>query len=128
MNNRTSLFVIGGLILLAIIGIISSFSTNPARFIQGIAVTVLVCCVIYFVVRKFSVSSPQKKEQRAFLRAARKSKKRLMQKSGESNTKNSALGTLSPLKRGNKIRRKTSAHLTVIEGKKGKNKKNRASF
>jgi amino acid transporter len=127
LKNRTSLFVVGGLIILAIIGIISSFSANPAGFIQGIAVIALISFVIYFVVRRFSTSSPNKKEQRAFLKAARKSKKRLQQKGGESNTKHSALGSFSPLKKGIKIKKKAPAHLTVIEGKKGK-KKNRASF
>lgn len=127
MKNRTSLFVVGGLIILAIIGIVSSFTANPAGFIQGIAVVALISLAVYFVVRKFSTSSPNKKEQRAFLKAARKSKKRLHQKGGESNTKNSALGTFSPLKKGSKIKKKAPAHLTVIEGKKGK-KKNRASF
>ncbi|NRD80723.1 hypothetical protein HPT25_25685 [Bacillus sp. BRMEA1] len=127
MKNRTSLIVVGGLIILAIIGVVSSFSANPAGFIQGLAVIALICCVIYFVVRKFSTSSPQKKEQRAFLKAARRSKRRLLQKGGDSNPKNSGLGTLSPLKKNTKPKKKSPAHLTVIEGKKGK-KKNRASF
>jgi amino acid transporter len=127
LKNRTSLFVVGGLIILAIIGVVSSFSANPAGFIQGIAVIALICLVIYFVVRNFSTSSPHKKEQRAFLKAARKSKKRLQLKGGESIPKNSAHGTLSPLKKGTKTKKKAPAHLTVIEGKKGK-KKNRASF
>ncbi|MDV2887638.1 hypothetical protein RYX45_20915, partial [Alkalihalophilus pseudofirmus] len=76
--------------------------------------------------RKFSNSSPQKKEQRAFLKAAKQSKKRLQQKSGESNVKSSSFGSISTLKK-NKIKKKSPAHLTVIDGKKGK-KKNRASL
>jgi cytochrome c biogenesis protein CcdA len=127
LKNRTSSFVVGGIILLALIGIFSSISTNPAKFIQNIAIIALIGIGIYFFVRRFSTSSPQRKEQRAFLKAAKKSKKRLQQKSGDSHVKGSSLGTLTTLKKGNKTKKKSPAHLTVIDGKKGK-KKNRASF
>nr|WP_040208118.1 SA1362 family protein [Neobacillus jeddahensis] len=127
MKNRTSTIIVGVLIILALLGIYGSFSANPAGFIQGIAVIALIGLVIYFLVRKFSTSSPQKKEQRAFLKAAKKSKKRLQHKSGETNSKTSSLGTFTSLKKSNKTKKKSPAHLTVIDGKKGK-KKNRASL
>lgn len=127
MKNRTSAIVVGILIVLALIGIYGSLTANPAGFIQGIAVIALIGLVIFFLVRRFSNSSPQKKEQRAFLKAAKKSKRRLQQKSGDSSGKSSSLGTLSTLKKSSKIKKKSPAHLTVIDGKKGK-KKNRASF
>lgn len=91
------------------------------------AVMALIVIGIYFVVRKFSNSSPQNKEQRAFLKAAKKSKKRLQHKGGDSNVKSASVGTLTSLKKSNKTKKKSPAHLTVIDGKKGK-KKNRASF
>lgn len=127
MKNRTSVFIVGVLIILALLGIYGSFTANPAGFIQRIAVIALIGLVIYFVVRKFSNSSPQKKEQRAFLKAAKQSKKRLQQKSGDSTIKSPTLGTLSSLKKSSKTKKKSPAHLTVIDGKKSK-KKNRASF
>nr|WP_026563611.1 SA1362 family protein [Bacillus sp. UNC41MFS5] len=128
MKNRTFVnVVIGGLIILALLGVIGTFTANPAGFIQSIAVMALVVLVVYFLVRKFTSSSPQKKEQRAFLKAAKKSKKRLQQKSGEGTVKTSSLGTLASLKKNNKLKKKSPAHLTVIDGKKGK-KKNRASL
>ncbi|MBS4215696.1 hypothetical protein KHA99_25065 [Bacillus sp. FJAT-49825] len=126
MKNRTSAYIVGVLIILALLGLYGSFTADPAAFLQKIAVFVLIGLVIYFVVRKFSNSSPQKKEQRAFLKAARRSKKRLQHRSGEPNAKGSTLGTLTTLKKG-KAKKKPPAHLTVIDGKKGK-KKNRASF
>ncbi|MEH7074010.1 SA1362 family protein [Neobacillus drentensis] len=128
LKNRTFVnVVVGGLIILALLGLVSTFTANPAGFIQRIAVIALIALVVYFLVRKFSGSSPQKKEQRAFLKAAKKSKKRLQQKSGESTVKTSTLGSLSSLKKSNKTKKKSPAHLTVIDGKKGK-KKNRASL
>jgi uncharacterized membrane protein YraQ (UPF0718 family) len=127
LKNRTSAIVVGVLIILALLGLYGSVTANPARFIQGIAVIALIGLAIYYLVRKFSNSSPQKKEQRAFLKAAKKSKKRLHQKSGDSTVRSSSLGTLTSLKKTNKTKKKSPAHLTVIDGKKGK-KKNRASF
>ncbi|PLS01731.1 hypothetical protein CVD27_24045 [Neobacillus cucumis] len=127
MKNRTSTFIVGVLIILALLGLVSSFTADPAGFIQGIAVVALIGLVIYFLFRRFSNSSPQKKEQRAFLKAAKKSKKRLQQKSGDSTARTSSLGTFTSLKKSTKTKKKTPAHLTVIDGKKGK-KKNRASF
>jgi len=127
LKNRTSVIIVGILIILAILGLFGSFTANPAGFIQRIAVIAMIGLVIYFLVRKFSNSSPQKKEQRAFLKAAKKSKKRLQQKSGDTNVKTSSLGTLTTLKKSNKTKKKSPAHLTVIDGKKGK-KKNRASL
>nr|WP_042355081.1 SA1362 family protein [Bacillus rubiinfantis] len=124
MKIRTSVLVVGGLIILAIIGLVSSFTANPAGFIQNIAIMVLIGFVVFFVVRKLSHSTPQKKEQRAFLKAAKQSKKRLQQKGGE--TKSSSLGAITSLKK-HKTKKKSPAHLTVIDGKKSK-KKNRASF
>jgi predicted lipid-binding transport protein (Tim44 family) len=128
LKNRTFVYVVvGGLIILALIGLVGTFTANPAGFIQRIAVIALIGITAYFLVRKFSKSSPQKKEQRAFLKAAKKSKKRLQQKSGDTTVKTSTLGTLASLKKSNKTKKKSPAHLTVIDGKKGK-KKNRASL
>jgi hypothetical protein len=127
LKNRTSSIFVGGLIILAILGIFNSISSSPINFLKGVAVFVLMSVVIYFVVRKLSNSGPQSKEQRAFLKAAKKSKKRLQQKNGVSQAKNSSHGTLTTLKKNIKTNKKPSAHLTVIEGKKSK-KKNRASL
>ena len=98
LKNRTSAIVIGGIIILALIGIISSISTNPAKFLQSIAIIALISMGIYFVVRRFSNSGPQRKEQRAFLKAAKQSKKRLQHKSGDSNVKSTTKGTLTNLR------------------------------
>jgi putative Mn2+ efflux pump MntP len=127
LKNRTSSVIVGVLIILALLGIFSAITTNPKSFLQSIAFMALIVVGIYFVVRKFSNSGPQKKEQRAFLKAAKKSKKRLQHKSGDSGVKSSSIGSLTSIKKSNKAKRKSLAHLTVIDGKKGK-KKNRASF
>lgn len=101
------------------------FLANPTGFLQRIAVIALIGIAIYFIARLITKANPQKREQRAFLRAAKKSKKRLQQKSGDPHVRSASQTTLTTLKRSTK--KKSPVHLTVIDGKKGK-KKNRASF
>lgn len=125
MKNRISLLIFGILFILAAIGIAGILVSNPAGFIQRIAVIALIGMVIYLLFRRFNNSSPERKEQRAFLKAAKKSKKRLHQKNGDLQSRSASQGNLPLAKK--KIKKKSSSHLTVIDGKKGK-KKNRASF
>lgn len=127
MKNRTSSLIFGGVIVLALLGILGMLFNNPTRFLQGIAVILLIGTAIYFVTQLIYRGNPQRKEQRAFLRAAKQSKRRLQKKGIHTHSKTSSLGTLTTLKRSVKRKRSTAAHLTVIDGKKGK-KKNRASF
>ncbi|SDM14995.1 hypothetical protein SAMN05443253_10270 [Bacillus sp. OK048] len=127
MKNRISVPLVGSVIVLGIIGIIGAFTSNPIGFLQSIAVFALVGLAIFYVFRLIAKANPQKKEQQAFIKAAKKSKKRLQSKTGEQQTKSSSLGSLASLKKSNKIKKKSPVHLTVIDGKKGK-KKNRASL
>lgn len=125
MKNRNSVYIVSGLIALAIIGVSSSIISNPAGFLKRIAVILLVGAVIFFIFRRVMQAGPGKSEQRAFVRAAKKSKKRYhLQDSAKTSNRKSSGGSLTSIK---KPRKKSSAHLTVIQGKKGK-KKDRASL
>lgn len=119
LKNRTPAIVVGILIILALLGLYGSVTANPTRFIQGIAVVALVGLAIYFLARKFSNSSPQKKEQRAFLKAAKKSKKRLHQKSGESTARTSSLGTLTSIKKSTKTKKESTCSFNRYRRQKG---------
>lgn len=124
MKNQISFYIVLGLIVLAAIGIISMLVQDPGGFIKMIAGMALIVAVIYFLFRRFSQTSPSKNhEQRAFKKAAKRSKKRFQTKENTSPAKRSSIGSLSAARK----KRKDTSHLTVIEGKKGK-KKNRASF
>jgi predicted lipid-binding transport protein (Tim44 family) len=125
LKNRTSQFLVGSIIIFAMIGIVSMFLANPTGLLQGVAVIALVGVIIFFLVRLISNANPQKKEQHAFLKAAKKSKKRQKQKSGDHHLRSTTPGPLTTLKKNAKKR--STSHLTVIDGKKGK-KKDRASF
>ncbi|MBP2240841.1 ABC-type nickel/cobalt efflux system permease component RcnA [Cytobacillus eiseniae] len=125
MKSRASTIIILGLILLAILGVVTSLVSNPAGFLQRIAVILLVGAVIYFIFQRFYKSSPKKREQRAFIRAAKRSKKRhQVKETSKGNQRKAGSGhSLTSIKKP----KKTSTHLTVIQGKKGK-KKDRASL
>ncbi|PKR86045.1 SA1362 family protein [Heyndrickxia camelliae] len=117
MHIRNSL--IGVIFLLAIIGFGTLLLTNPASLIKQVILTVLVLAAIFFIYRLWSSKKSNAKEQRSFIKAARKSKKRLK--------KRQASGKSPVQARKKPIRKKSDVQLTVIEGKKGK-KKNRAIF
>jgi uncharacterized membrane protein YfcA len=121
LKNRTSSIFVLGIIIFAIIGIVSGLAENPAAFFKRIAVMILVGLTIYFLFNRFYKPSPERKEQKAFLRAAKRTKKKIHRKKPVDGTRTQPLTKLTS------IRKKSSAHLTVIEGKKSK-KKNRASF
>jgi hypothetical protein len=123
LKNRFTGLIFGAIFVLALIGISGMLFSNPSGFLQGIAVIVAIGIAIYVISRLIGNKSPQKKEQRAFVKAAKRSKRRLQKKE----TKSSSLGALATLKKVAKKKTKKTAHLTVIDGKKGK-KKNRASF
>jgi predicted membrane channel-forming protein YqfA (hemolysin III family) len=123
MRNRTSFYIVAGLVSLAVLGIISQLIDNPGAFFRSIAIMVLIVAVIFFLINRFSKAGPQKHEQRAFNKAAKHSKKRFQHKDSSSPGKRTSIGSLSAARK----KKKDTSHLTVIEGKKGK-KKNRASF
>ncbi|WP_077213944.1 SA1362 family protein [Bacillus dakarensis] len=127
MKNRTSLYFVIGLVTLAIIGVASKFISDPLAFLQSIFVFLIIGVVIFYLVRRFNGASPQKREQSAFRKAAKMSKKRYKQNDQRKPIhKKAGTGNITTLKR-TKHKSKSATHLTVIDGKKGK-KKNRASF
>ncbi|MEK4442324.1 MULTISPECIES: SA1362 family protein [Niallia] len=126
LKNRFSLILFGSIIFLAFIGLTVNLIKNPSGFFLNIVVMVAVGGIIWFIYRHLSTSSPQKREQKAFLKAAKQSKKRLQTKDRSSSGQQQSTKT-SSIKANKHKRSKSTAHLTVIEGKKSK-KKNRASL
>ncbi|WP_082892586.1 SA1362 family protein [Rossellomorea aquimaris] len=121
MNAR--IIVVFTLILLAILGLGSWLIENPLGLLRQVLVSAAVIGIIYFIYRRwFSQRRAGSNEQRAFLKAAKQSKKRHKK---QPTSKAKAQGTSVSKKRS--IRKKSNANLTVIEGKKNK-KNNRASF
>lgn len=129
MKNRISTYIISGLVILAIIGLLSKLMNDPVDFIKGIAVMLIVLAVIFFVFQRMYTPSPAKREQQAFVKAAKRSVKRnQLKETGQQFPKKKKSSNLTPIKK-TKMKKKPqhTPQLTVIEGRKGK-KKNRASF
>lgn len=123
MNNRISNYIVAGIIILSIIGVVSGILYNPVGILKSIALFAVIGAVIYFLVRSFSGANSGKLQQRAFQKAAKRSKKRFQSKDASASSKRSTIRSLASARK----TKKDTSHLTVIEGKKGK-KKNRASF
>lgn len=125
MLNRSRPYIIFGLIALAVLGLASQLFYNPLGLFRNVVVIALAAGIVYFIYKRLTKDKPARKEQRAFIKAARHSKKRHKTKTKQRD--NIASFSLAKSSKKIKSRRKSDTHLTVIEGKKNK-KKNRALF
>jgi hypothetical protein len=123
--NRTISYVIYGVIALGILGLFSELFKNPFGLLMNIVIIAAIAGIVYLVYTRLTQGKTDRKEQRAFRKAVRHSKKR----SKDRAVKKSNVTNMTPAKAVHKIkpRKKSDVQLTVIEGKKSK-KKNRASF
>lgn len=127
MKNQSLKPIFLIIIALAGFGLIYTIVKQPFELIQRIFFILLFIGVFYGIYKIYAHKLGGK-ENSAYMKAAKHSKKRL---NGNNHKKGSSKGgkKLTPLtkQRVNLEKKKNELHLTVIEGKKGK-KKNRASF
>lgn len=132
MNNQLASYFVAFMIILASIGLTGNIIANPSGSLKTFLIVLIVGGVFYLISRNFSNFSkenPKKREQDAFRKAAKHSQKKYKQQDPRKASykfKMNKAGNLQNLKKAPKRTRSTS-HLKVIEGNKGK-KKNRASF
>lgn len=132
MNNQLASYFIAFMIILASIGLTGNIIANPSGSLKTFLIVLIVGGVFYLISRNFSNFSkenPKKREQDAFRKAAKHSQKKYKQQDPRKASykfKMNKAGNLQNLKKAPRRTRSTS-HLKVIEGNKGK-KKNRASF
>ncbi|WP_162785353.1 SA1362 family protein [Bacillus sp. P14.5] len=115
MSART--IIAGVIILFASIGLVSMLIGDPLALLQRIVIFAVIAGVIYFVFRKVMMGGGghgKNKDQKAFLKAAKQSKKRYNHKKTTAAVKASAPNPF----RKKSHRKKSQANLTVIEGKK----------
>jgi membrane protein required for beta-lactamase induction len=112
---RSSKWIVGIVSILAIIGLLTSIGT----FLKNAVILVLIVTAAYLIYRFAFGKRESQKEKQAFLKAARRSRKRLKKRQAD--------GAVKAHLRKKPIRKKSEVQLPVIEGKKGK-KKNRAVF
>ncbi|MFS0780961.1 SA1362 family protein [Bacillus sp. 1P06AnD] len=119
--KRPATYIVSGIILLAVFGLVTKFMANPTGMLTGILIFAIVAAIVFFAYKKFSASSTS--AQSSYNRAVKQSKKHLQQK-GKAAPQKTNVVNYSAAHHKKKARKKSEAHLTVIEGKKGK--KNRA--
>ena len=124
LKNRISTFIVVCLIALAALGMVSLLVSNPSGLLLKFAIMIATGAVIFFLVKRFYLPSPEKREQRAFVKAAKRSLKRKQQKESGKQTRKTNVSNITSIRARKK---QTNNHLTVIEGKKGK-RKNRVSL
>nr|WP_304218511.1 SA1362 family protein [Fredinandcohnia onubensis] len=135
MNRRKSNIVVMILLGLGALGFVYTLFTRPGSLLVQAGMIFLFVGIIYLLY-KFVISRRMGgKENSAYLRAAKQSRKRFKTGS-QRKSRTMGMGNKKPMtsaaKRSNvasihKKRKTNTTHLTVIEGKKGK-KKNRALF
>lgn len=128
MLNRTVSYLIYGVIALGVLGLLSQLFQNPLGLLKSLLITAAIVGIMYFLYRRLTTGKTDRKEQLAFRKAVRQSKKRNKDRSTPTGKKNN-VASMTSSKSVRKInpRRKSDAQLTVIEGKKNK-KKNRVSL
>ena len=131
MNRRNSNMFVGIIVALGAVGLVYTLFTNPSRVFTQLGMIVLTVGVIFLIYKWYMRRRNGGREQTAFLRAAKRSKRRFNEKKSYKPSISRIdikKGSSSPKKTFTTVqKKKSSANLTVIEGKKGK-KKNRAFF
>ncbi|TFD92260.1 SA1362 family protein [Jeotgalibacillus sp. R-1-5s-1] len=113
-------------IILGVIGLISTLVTNPESILRMVLTYAAIALVIYVIYRIWMSRRTDRREQQAFKKAAKQSKKRYQTPAPPTRMKTAAKKTqarkTTPAKRASAARI-GAPKLTVIEGKKGKKKK-----
>ncbi|WP_413063297.1 SA1362 family protein [Siminovitchia sp. 179-K 8D1 HS] len=112
-------WIVGGIFLFAVVGLGSYLFTNPAGLLKQLFIIGITVVAILVIFRFWSNRSQSGRERHAFAKAAKQSKLRAKRRKGQIKAKSHL--------RNRPLRKRSTAHLTVIEGKKSK-KKDRAIF
>lgn len=129
MKKRSLKPVFVTIITLGAFGFIYTIVKQPFMLFQRIFFMALFVGVFYAIYKLYVKRRSGGKEQLAYMKAAKHSKKRINGYHDKKAPVKGSVKKVTPLtKHRLKLeKKKTEVHLTVIEGKKGK-KKNRASF
>ncbi|MBD8070415.1 SA1362 family protein [Bacillus sp. PS06] len=129
MNRRRMDLVVYSIIILGIVGILYILFTDPSRLLMQLGSIVLFAGIIFLVYKFVMKRRTGGNEYSAYLRAAKRSKRRFNEQSHKKPISKvvDAKKLSSSTKKSTQSRKGPTPHLTVIEGKKGK-KKNRAFF
>ncbi|GIN89592.1 hypothetical protein J6TS1_22530 [Siminovitchia terrae] len=112
-------WIISGIFIFAVIGLGSYLINNPVGLFKQLLFMGAAVAAVFIIYRIWTNRSQGGKEKNAFAKAAKQSKLRAKKRKSASQSTNHF--------RNRPLRKRSTAHLTVIEGKKSK-KKDRAIF
>lgn len=116
-------WIVGGILFFALIGLGSFLVKNPAGLFIQISIMAVMVAVVFVIYRMWSNRRPGGQERNSYAKAAKYTKQRAKQRQKVAKMNNRSR------KRNRPLRKRSTAHLTVIEGKKGKKKdRDRALF
>lgn len=115
---RVQKWLIGGIALFAVIGLGSYLINRPGALFKQLLIMAAVVGAVFLIYKIWSNRSQGGKDRNSFAKAAKQSKQRAKKRKGTAQVNHF---------RNRPLRRRSTAHLTVIEGKKNK-KKDRAIF
>ena len=75
MLNRSLSYIIYGIIALGIFGLFAKVVNDPVGFLRNIIVIIVIACAIFFIYRMITQDKHGNAGQRAFKKAARKTRK-----------------------------------------------------
>ncbi|MET3699202.1 hypothetical protein SAMN05877753_102160 [Bacillus oleivorans] len=126
--NRLKYWLFYIVIALAILGLGNYLWTDPAAFIKNLIFIGVFAAIIIFLFTRFrGTAVHNRKEHKAFVKAAKYSKKRLKMRAEQKNNPINRSISKPSIKKAIHSKKRSAPHLTVIEGKKGK-KKDKASL
>ncbi|MEK3890758.1 SA1362 family protein [Bacillus sp. FSL K6-3431] len=116
-------WLIGVFIFFVAIGVAANLILNPLNIVKQLLFVGLMIAVIYVIYRIWSGKKPDANAKRSYAMAVKQSKKRVK--------KQQTASKFSSPPRQKPLRKKSTAHLTVIDGNKNKpksKKKDRAIY
>ncbi|KIL44373.1 SA1362 family protein [Jeotgalibacillus soli] len=122
MKIRTTIFFV--VMVLAAFGLSFMLITEPGNVFRTLLTYAAIAGLIYFIYRMWIRRKPNRREQQAFKKAVKHSKKRYGNPVSASKMKANKAKPKAPIPfKKTSINRIDAPKLTVIEGKKGKKKK-----
>ncbi len=117
--------IVGAILFFALIGLGSYLVKNPAGLFIQVSIMVVMVAFVFVIYRMWSNRQPGAQERNSYAKAAKYTRQRAKQRQAVTKMSNRSRSR----NRNRPLRKRSTAHLTVIEGKKGKKKdRDRALF
>ncbi|MGM9987100.1 MAG: SA1362 family protein [Bacillaceae bacterium] len=125
MKRNYFSYLVYGIIALAIFGFVFTLINKPGQIVSTAFTIGFTVLIVYILIRLFSNLGTNSTTNSSYRKAVKQSKKKYAQKNNFTSSittkKQMTKSKSEPIRK--KTKSKSTAHLTVIEGEKGKKKK-----